>query len=104
MNKLTLGEVTFLSYSGLIKGVICYALALEFALENATVVNELTGNTYHVNLFSKNMKSILHNCILGIVILTTIFCGSFMSLIRRCLLGDAKEKAEKAEAEKIAEI
>jgi len=94
--------VTFLSYSGLIKGVICYALALEFAEEKGTVINKQTGTEINVHLFGPNMHSILHNCVLAIVITTTILCGSFMSLIRRCLLGDAKEQAEKAEAEKIA--
>jgi len=79
---LTLKEVTFLTYSGFTKGAICYGLALEVA------------ETSPSGVYSHEMKSILHNCVLAVVILTTVFFGSFMSRVRSCLLGPAKEEKE----------
>jgi len=84
----------------MIKGVICFGLAVEASHEFEMTKGE---HPKKIELFSEDMKSILHNCILAIVIVTTICCGSFMGLVRKCLLGDAKEEAD-AKAKELREI
>jgi len=40
------------------------------------------------------MASLMHNSMLCVVVVQIIFFGSWMSLIRGCLLGKAKEEKE----------
>jgi len=77
-----------MSYTGLIKGAICYGLTLEVFHETKT----FEGTTVHV--FSHDVEPVIHSTTLSIVLLTTLIFGSFMQPVRKLLLGGAKEEQE----------
>jgi len=77
-----------MSYTGLIKGAICYGLTLEVFHETKTE----NGKTVHV--FDHDVEPVIHSTTLSMVFLTTLIFGSFMQPVRKLLLGGAKEEQE----------
>ena len=76
--KITWKEVTFIWYAGLIRGAIAFGLVLRI---DESVVN----------------RSVIVTTCLTLVVFTTIFFGSTVGLLGKCLF----KESEKAEEEKI---
>jgi hypothetical protein len=87
-------EISFINFSGCIKGAICYGLSLEVAHEHVWTFKyeDTMGNIVEDISKSKMKESIVNNTVLLNVIVTTLLFGSLMNLARRCLLGSDEER------------
>ena len=70
-DKLSLNELLFISYAALIRGAIAFGL-----------VTNLSGKFEH--------KEVVESSTLFLVIITTVFFGSFCSLMQKVLLPEKK--------------
>ncbi len=73
--RITWKEVTFIWYAGLIRGAIAFGLVLR-------IDNDLPN------------RSVIITTSLTLVVFTTIFFGSTVGPLGRCLFGSDKEKIE----------
>ncbi len=85
--SLTLREIVFISYAGLIRGAIAFGLVLQ-----------VSDKVSH--------KEVIVTTALTLVIFTTVIFGSLMPLVQKCLLGKEmkKEKTETDENENPLEL
>lgn len=72
-DKLSLRELLFISYAALIRGAIAFGL-----------VTNLSDKFEH--------KEVVESSTLLLVIITTVFFGTFCSLMQKCLLPEKKEE------------
>jgi NhaP-type Na+/H+ or K+/H+ antiporter len=91
-------EITFINYSGLVRGAVCYGLSLLVQEEGVWAFTS-SGNS-DIDAAATSIKnSVVHNTVILNVVLTTLIYGSFMNLVRQCLLGrEHEEKEEKQES------
>ena len=82
--KITWKEITFIWYAGLIRGAIAFGLVLR-------IDDDLP-----------NRGVIVTTC-LTLVVFTTIFFGSTVGVLGKCLFGDKDEKTEEAENPELVE-
>lgn len=61
-------ELTFISYAGMIRGAVAFGLVLK-------IDHEVTN------------RSVIITTSLALVVFTTVFMGSTVALIQRCLFG-----------------
>jgi hypothetical protein len=87
----TFKEITFINYAGLVRGPVCYGLSLLVSHEG---IWKHTKGENQAEM-TEMMESVVHNTVICNVILTTVIYGSFMSLVRDCLI----KKSEKDEEE-----
>ena len=81
--KISWKELTFIWYAGLIRGAIAFGLVLRI---DSTVVN----------------RSVIVTTCLTLVVFTTIFFGSTVGLLGKCMFGDKSEaENERAILEKV---
>lgn len=102
--------MNFLNFAGSIKGAIAYALMLEVTKEYEEEVEH--GHTVYHSIFNNGMdpssetyfyedrlRSVVRNTVLLLVLFTTVVYGGLMSMMRRWLLGGAKEEMIAQEAQ-----
>ena len=70
LNKITCSELTFVAFAGLIRGAIAFGLVLR------------------LDPYLPNRGVIVTTC-LSLVVFTTIFFGSIIGLLSKCLFGKA---------------
>jgi hypothetical protein len=94
----TFKEITFINYSGLVRGPVCYGLMLLVSHHHVWTWDRPEDiDERHSKEFLDHLKdSVVHNAVILNVMLTTIVYGSFMSLMRDCLLAkkDAADTIE----------
>lgn len=83
--KITWKELTFIWYAGLIRGAIAFGLVLR--IDDSFV----------------NRGVIVTSC-LTLVVFTTVFFGSTVGLVGKCLFGDEKEKPEEIVAPEVTDV
>ena len=79
-NKLTWRQVLFATYAAYIRGAIAFGLS-------QNLKDEHFGN--HVDGHSEGEAAVIQNCMLSLVILTTVIIGGFTPLVQKCLVPPA---------------
>jgi NhaP-type Na+/H+ or K+/H+ antiporter len=85
LNKITWKELTFVSFAGLIRGAIAFGLVLRL---DANLIN----------------RGVIVTTCLTLVVFTTIFFGSIIGLLSKCLFGDLSTSEEDAEDDDLASV
>jgi NhaP-type Na+/H+ or K+/H+ antiporter len=91
-------ELTFISYAGMIRGAIAFALVLtlpvidpETKLCSDPTLDSGTG------CFHQNTYDMLVSTTLVLVILTTLCFGTFMSIVQKFLVSPSEEDLKEVE-------
>ena len=83
--KITWKELTFIWYAGLIRGAIAFGLVLK------------------IDPRHENRGVIVTTC-LTLVVFTTVFFGSTVGLVAKCLFGNKSEADDEAEETKVMDL
>lgn len=76
MRDINIRELIFISYGGMIRGAIAFALVLKIP----------SGDSPDGNLAFRE-RNLVVTTTLAVVIITTVMFGSFMPVIQKCLFG-----------------
>jgi NhaP-type Na+/H+ or K+/H+ antiporter len=79
-SEITINELAFISYGGMIRGAIAFGLVLKIPEGDADGTGEFKE------------RGVIVTTTLAIVIITTVIFGSFMPLVQRLLMGEPDNK------------